>query len=234
MAPSPTKRITRNTAGKKSGSPKAAATITSPSNHTIPRKKRQLTAALATLKSSPTQSRLDSQLHYDLLLADDDLPKTTHAPPKSPVFDELTEAFNYFSNPPNRRHRKRVEAFFQNVPRRQGTDSEYKRRYWAIQRAVWEWAQSFFSTDVSQQFTLPELSKLATEYPELVEYINMTTSKPSTETWEQTIQNRRAEIAFSIVGKVLEAHVFGQELFGASPSQQKQLQEMDGEMADFD
>ncbi|KAL9576726.1 MAG: hypothetical protein Q9212_006867, partial [Teloschistes hypoglaucus] len=197
MAPFPTNRVTKV---KKPARSKAVTM--SPTDHTIPRRKRQLKSALSTLNSSPAQNRLDAQLHHDLLSAE----------PESP-FKNL--------------HRRGPQVI-------EDTDAEFKKQYVRIQAMAWMWALRFFKEDPSHPFIPSDLSKLATNYPELMEYINMTTSCAPTDTWEQTIHSKQAEIVFSILGKVLEVHVFGEELFGASDKQRRELQEKDEEMMDAD
>lgn len=196
MAPTTTKRVTKVTKPARS---KAASM--SPTDHTAPRKKRQLKSALSTLNSSPAQNQLDAQLHYDLLSTE----------PESPS-----------------KHRTKGPSKYQI------TDAEFKTKYLAIQDMAWNWAQRFFKQDPSRPFIPSDLSKLATANPELMQYIDMTTSCAPTNTWEQMIHYKKAEIAFSILGKALEMHVFGKELFGGSEKQRRALQEKDVEMMDSD
>lgn len=232
MAPLPSKHVTRNVRVKKSEKLKKAAS-TSPSDHTIPRKKRQLKAALSTLNSSPAQNLLDSQLHYDMLSAEPEPPSKNSQRPGPQVYEEVVDT-NHISDSLSGKHRKKAREFYQNPSNRPSTDVEFKRHYLAIQDMAWEWAERFFKEDPSQPLASSDLGRLATEFPELMEYINMTTSCAPTDTWEQAIHFKQAEIAFSILGKVLEVHVFGEELFGASTSQRKKLQKTDAKMMDSD
>ncbi|KAL8630419.1 hypothetical protein Q9189_003903, partial [Teloschistes chrysophthalmus] len=153
----------------------------------------------------PAQNRLDAQLQSDLPSAEK--PKSPSKNPHRPAGSHVIE---------------------------DNTDADFKKQYLEIQDRAWTWAQRFFKEDPSHPFVPSDLSKLATNYPELMEYINMTTSCAPTDTWEQTIHYKQAEIAFSILGKVLEVHVFGEELFGASEEQRRELQEKDEEMMDSD
>lgn len=202
MAPSPIKRVSKV---KKSAKKSKAASISPTTDHTIPRRERQLKPALSTLNSSPAQNRLDAQLQSDLPSAEK--PKSPSKNPHRPAGSHVIE---------------------------DNTDADFKKQYLEIQDRAWTWAQRFFKEDPSHPFVPSDLSKLATNYPELMEYINMTTSCAPTDTWEQTIHYKQAEIAFSILGKVLEVHVFGEELFGASEEQRRELQEKDEEMMDSD
>ncbi|KAL8684618.1 MAG: hypothetical protein Q9224_006233, partial [Gallowayella concinna] len=90
------------------------------------------------------------------------------------------------------------------------TITEYKTYYQALRSAAWAWAQEFFHGHF-QSFPSPDLMKLATTSPELMEYINSTTSSPQLTDWESLLAKKRAEIVYAILGKALDVHIFGEE-----------------------
>ncbi|KAL8673729.1 MAG: hypothetical protein Q9224_007517, partial [Gallowayella concinna] len=76
--------------------------------------------------------------------------------------------------------------------------------------------------------------RLATTSPELMEYINSTTSSPQLTDWESLLAKKRAEIVYAILGKALDVHIFGEEMFGATPAQREILQSSDRSKMDHD
>ncbi|KAL8932346.1 MAG: hypothetical protein Q9211_006371, partial [Gyalolechia sp. 1 TL-2023] len=146
---------------------------------------------------------------------------------------EMEQALEYFAQPENRSSQQALEAFFNSQPEYPQTDASYKNRYQALRSAAWEWAKKYFS-DVSVSSAPLDLMHLLENHPELMEYINSTTSSPHSEVWEQLLQHKRAEIVYSILGKVLEMHVFGKELFGATSQEERLMQAKDYKMRDSD
>ncbi|KAL8924293.1 MAG: hypothetical protein Q9208_004074 [Pyrenodesmia sp. 3 TL-2023] len=183
---------------------------------------RQLQAE--TLATIP---RSDSESHARLPRAD-----TTN------LDDETTETLRYFALPENRNNEEAIQQlFFQTFQEQTPTDTTYKHRYQALKQAAWDWAKSTFHVPNAPSSSEPlNLMELATEHPELMEYINATTAAPAqgTTTWEEMLNTKRAEIAYCILGKVLDVHVFGEELFGATPHQKKMLRMADLEFFDAD
>ncbi|KAL9012880.1 MAG: hypothetical protein Q9173_002391, partial [Seirophora scorigena] len=135
-----------------------------------------------------------------------------------------------FSTPRSRSEPQQMQLYF-NTPRTYpSTDEAFKQRYQALRNAAWKWAQdSFPVTDAPL-----DLMHLARHAPELMEYINATTAGPCAGAWERLVSSKRAEIVYSILGKALEVHIFGEELFGAAPQQKRKLQMADREMFDAD
>ncbi|KAL8863323.1 MAG: hypothetical protein Q9178_000003 [Gyalolechia marmorata] len=76
--------------------------------------------------------------------------------------------------------------------------------------------------------------ELATTQPELMEYINSTTASPQLMDWETLLEKKRADIVYGILGKVLDVHVFGEEMFGATPTQKRLLRSSDRSAMDDD
>ncbi|KAL8932784.1 MAG: hypothetical protein Q9216_006675, partial [Gyalolechia sp. 2 TL-2023] len=154
--------------------------------------------------------------------------------PKYQADSEVEQAFKYFAKPKNRSSQHALEAFFSSQPEHPQTDEAYKHRYQALRSAAWDWTKEYFS-DVACASSPPlDLMHLLETNPELMEYINSTTSSPHFEVWERILQLKRAEIVYSIVGKVLEMHVFGKELFGATPEEERLMQVQDYRMRDSD
>ncbi|KAI4266142.1 MAG: hypothetical protein L6R38_008931, partial [Xanthoria sp. 2 TBL-2021] len=106
------------------------------------------------------------------------------------------------------------------------TPDEMAQCYHDLRSAAWKWAKDTFQYESS---TPLDLMELATSHPELMEYINSTTASPQLTSWETLLQKKRAAIVYSILGKVLDIHVFGEELFGASPEQKYTLRASDRE-----
>lgn len=183
-------------------------------------------------------SPVDHQLQAEMLAT---MPKTysqnhSHRSGIDPgiLGDEMAHALDYFSHPGNRNHQQAIQAFFQAYPKQPQTDKTYKHRYQALRNAAWNWARTFFP-GADAPFSGPlDLMGLATQHPQLMEYINCTTANPNVGSWEELLDTRRAEIVFSILSKVLEVHIFGEELFGATPVQKKALQTVDFELFDAD
>lgn len=79
-----------------------------------------------------------------------------------------------------------------------------------------------------------DLMELAETHPQLMEYINSTSASPQLTDWETWIEKRKAAIVYAMLGKVIEVHVFGEELYGASESQKALLRKWDRENMDWD
>ncbi|KAL8894944.1 MAG: hypothetical protein Q9207_008359, partial [Kuettlingeria erythrocarpa] len=157
----------------------------------------------------------------------------------NPDDDETAEALRYFVIPENRTDQQAIQLFFQSLQQKHPqTDTTYKHRYQVLKQAAWNWAKASFCVPDEASPPSPNdlnLMELATEHPELMEYINATIAAPdqgSTTTWEELLHAKRAEVAYCILGKVLEVHVFGEELFGVTPHQKKMLRMADLESFD--
>lgn len=146
---------------------------------------------------------------------------------------EMERALKYFSKPKNRSNQPALETFFNSQPEHPQTDAVYKHRYHILRSAAWNWATEYFS-DIPATSPPLNLMHLVENHLELMEYINATTSSPHSEVWEQILQLKRAEIVYSILGKVLEMHVFGREFFGATPEEEQSMREQDFAMRDSD
>ncbi len=114
------------------------------------------------------------------------------------------------------------------------TDAELEERCKALKIAVWHWAIENFSGTGPNASVVFDLLRLSQSHPHLAEYLNFLVSCPQEQTWERFFNSRRAYLAFAVLGKVLEVHVFGQEMFGATEAQLKVLRSVDLEMMHLD
>ncbi|KAI4267024.1 MAG: hypothetical protein LQ337_008559, partial [Flavoplaca oasis] len=111
------------------------------------------------------------------------------------------------------------------------TPEQISKCYQDLRSAAWEWAKGTFDHGSLNRL---DLMQLAETNPQLMEYINSTTASPQLTDWETWIGKRKAAIVYAILGKVIEVHVFGEELFGASESQKAHLRKWDREKMDWD
>ena len=103
---------------------------------------------------------------------------------------------------------------------------EIKKRYGALKVSAWKWAVKHFPKvpySTKSSLNLPGLAETSPELMELVSYISACTDKP----WEYIFNEQRPKIVYGILGKVLEVHVFGHEIFGATDEQLQILKERD-------
>ncbi|KAL9596691.1 MAG: hypothetical protein Q9179_004529 [Wetmoreana sp. 5 TL-2023] len=248
MAPTTTKRVTRSVIARKAAqlkSPTAERVDSGYTSHTgsrlqpnrnSPTEKRHTGVLTPEKRSSPLQASLDQQIQSAILQAVPHSP-SIHSPqiskPIPPSFDvDVTRASNYSFRSENRAHQENIE-FLPSFPNHPQTDTAYKDRYQALRSAAWKWAVEFFHKH-PQPYDPLDLAELASSSPELMEYINSTVPSSRRTDWEEILESKRAEIVYSILGKMLEVHVFGQELFGATPDQQKKLRKIDYDMMDSD
>lgn len=111
------------------------------------------------------------------------------------------------------------------------TDANFEERHKSLKDAAWQWAtENFSGKDSASTSQLRDLPRLCYNHPELAEYVNFLASCPSDETWEEFFITRKRYLAFAVLGKALEVHVFGQEMFGASEAQVQVLRSLDLEM----
>ena len=103
-----------------------------------------------------------------------------------------------------------------------------------IKSLAWTWVQNYFS-DVSPEAKKSlDLLRLARTSPELMEYANWISCCGQKRTWEDVFNEQRAQLVFCILGKMLEVHVFGHEMFGADKDQLRELTELDVELVNKD
>lgn len=132
------------------------------------------------------------------------------------------------------------------------TDTDIERRHKSLKDAAWHWAsENFPPPSSSSSFNdnngavvaaaaandasssprqISDVLQLCKDHPQLAEYVNYLASCPRDQTWEDFFNTRKTFLAFAVLSKVLEVHIFGQEMFGASEAQVKVLRALDLEM----
>lgn len=146
-----------------------------------------------------------------------------------PARNLLAYISNHLEKHPDiRSDRRRIENLLSATQPQ--TVADYEACYHDLQSAAWGWALKHFH-HIPNSSPCPNLMKLATE---LMEYINSTTSSPQLADWEALLDKKRAEIVYAILGKVLDVHVFGEEMFGATPSQREKLRASDRASVEHD
>ena len=110
------------------------------------------------------------------------------------------------------------------------SDSNFGQRYRTLKQLAWRWAKSYFCTKGCSAQKPVDLLKLCKDSPKLMEFANYI-SACADEPWEYVFNERRHFLVFGILGKMLEVHVFGHEMFGATEEQLKELRETDGQLS---
>ena len=114
------------------------------------------------------------------------------------------------------------------------TDADFKSFYRQIKALAWTWVQDYFSdVDPEAKISL-DLLHLAYTAPQLMEYTNWISCCGPKCTWEDVFNEQRAQLVYGILGKMLEVHVFGHEMFGADKDQLRDLKELDMELVNRD
>jgi len=111
-------------------------------------------------------------------------------------------------------------------------DREYKQRYLDLKTTAWRWSSTYFSPPCPiSASTKPalNLTDLCHTSPQLMEYANYISASTDSSTWEDVFNEQRAFLVYSILGKMLEVHVFGHEMFGATEEQLHNLRAADEE-----
>lgn len=111
-------------------------------------------------------------------------------------------------------------------------DEEFKQRYLSLKATAWHWASTYFpppaSTPGSSQPPL-NLTDLCHTSPHLMEYANYISVCTDTSTWEDIFNEQRMFLVYSILGKIIDVHIFGHEMFGATDEQRHTLRAADEE-----
>ncbi len=108
-------------------------------------------------------------------------------------------------------------------------DGEHQSQYRALKISAWEWADTYFSVVTPAAEKSLDLLNLCTSSPELMEYANYI-SACTNDAWEYVFNGQRRFLVYCILGKMLDVHIFGHEMFGATEEQLKELRKMDGEL----
>lgn len=113
-------------------------------------------------------------------------------------------------------------------------DKDFGARYREIKKLAWIWVQDYFSHVTPEAKRSLDLLHLAHTSPELMEYANWISCCGQKRTWEDVFSEQRAVLVYGILGKMLEVHVFGHEMFGADKEQLRELRELDVELVNRD
>ena len=232
---SPRKRTSRL------GEPTTGANISTtrnPSSSQSPSKKRRIVIAPSYEGNDILLSPVDLQLQSEMLAG---VPNSqvhrshvdSQLSEEAIIFVQINRIREYFEDPDSHINQNAIEKFFAFLPELPKSDAGYRIRYASIQDSAWDWAEAFFKEDAPLSPPL-DLMHLARTSPELMEYINSTASSPYSESWEHFLHLNRVEIVHSIIGKALEMHMFGKELFGTTRQEEKELQLQDYRMRDSD
>jgi len=112
-------------------------------------------------------------------------------------------------------------------------DHSIKLHYQSLKKLAWTWITTHFSTISPSAAASLSLFDLVDTHPQLMEYANYISSC-GPNTWESVFNEQRAWLVFGILGKMLEVHVFGCEMFGASEVELGVLRERDVRMMNED
>ena len=113
-------------------------------------------------------------------------------------------------------------------------DADFQARYLKLKSLAWNWVQNHFSDSTPETKQPLNLLHLAHTSPQLMEYANWISCCGKKRTWEDVFNKQRAKLVYGILGKMLEVHVFGHEMFGADQAQLRALRELDLELVNRD
>lgn len=113
-------------------------------------------------------------------------------------------------------------------------DADFQTRYLEIKSLAWTWVKNHFSEITPEAKGSLNLLHLAHTSPQLMEYANWISCCGQKRTWEDVFNEQRAHLVYGILGKMLEVHVFGHEMFGADNEQLLELRELDIELINRD
>lgn len=113
-------------------------------------------------------------------------------------------------------------------------DREYKQRYLNLKTTAWNWSSTYFSPPTPTPASTPpspnlNLLELCHTSPQLMEYANYISVRTDASTWEDVFNKQRAFLVYSILGKMVDVHIFGHEMYGATDEQLSSLRSADEE-----
>jgi len=130
---------------------------------------------------------------------------------------------------------KRRTERFRPHPRLPRTDRDFEEAICLLKRMMTEWTREYFFNKLDEaekrEFNLYECSQRS---PHLMEYAGWIAAGGDTEKWKSHFVGWRALLVFGILGKMLEVHVFGHTMFGATPAQLETLEAMDLQLLNVD
>ncbi len=106
---------------------------------------------------------------------------------------------------------------------------EYKQRYLDLKATAWHWSSTYFPPLTSIPPPSLNLSDLCLTSPQLMEYANYISVCTNDSTWEDVFNEQRTYLVYSILGKMIDVHIFGHEMFGATDEQLHTLRAADEE-----
>lgn len=108
-------------------------------------------------------------------------------------------------------------------------DTAYTARYTDLKSLAFQWCSTHFPPPppppTSPSLSLPTLAHTSPQLMEYANYISACTRHP----WSHIFTTQRPFLVFGILGKMLEIHVFGAEMFGGTPAQIAELRALDEE-----
>ena len=113
-------------------------------------------------------------------------------------------------------------------------DADFQARYLKLKCLAWNWVQNHFPDTTPKTEQPLNLLHLAHTSPQLMEYANWISCCGKKRTWEDVFNKQRSKLVYGILGKMLEVHVFGHEMFGADQAQLQALRELDLELVNRD
>lgn len=111
-------------------------------------------------------------------------------------------------------------------------DREYKQRYLDLKATAWHWSSTYFPPPTPTPGSTPpslNLPNLCLTSPQLMEYANYISVCTDSSTWEDVFHEQRTYLVYSILGKMIDVHIFGHEMFGATDEQLHTLRAADEE-----
>ena len=127
-----------------------------------------------------------------------------------------------------------IERPGQPETRAANSDAEFHKRYVEVKSLAWTWVQKYFTDITPEAKKSLNLLHLAHTSPQLMEYANWISCCGQKRTWEGVFNEQRAMLVYGILGKMLEVHVFGHEMFGGDRNQLRALRELDIELVNGD
>lgn len=107
------------------------------------------------------------------------------------------------------------------------TDIAYTTQYTHLKSLAYQWCSTHFPPPppTSPSLSLPTLAHTSPQLMEYANYISACTAHP----WSYIFTTQRPFLVFGILGKMVEIHVFGAEMFGGTPAQIVELRAADEE-----
>lgn len=209
-----TPSVRKNTTHSTSRSPQVQPTASTKSPPELPPKPPKLVRFQVACQSSPDKTK-EKQL-------------TTIVEEENNI--DGARGLEVMLNPtPNVLTQEDLEQLLPPKPLLPRTDAEFEDRYRELKFAAMSWVKQHFSKDFAEPLTSFDILEISKQNPELIQYINCIVSS-GRDSWEDIFVERRISLIYGVLGKVIEVHVFGEEMFGASDRQRTTLRGIDLEM----